>query len=175
MSTSGKNLSAYDPKKIPSAEEYRFGIVVAEWNSEITNPLLDGAYETLIDNGAQNDNIVVKHVPGTFELTAGAQYMAEYANVDAVICIGCVIQGETPHFDYICQGVTQGITRLTTQYNMPFIFGVLTTNNQQQAKDRAGGKHGNKGIEAAVTAIKMVKLQFDMEEESENDSFYSLN
>jgi 6,7-dimethyl-8-ribityllumazine synthase len=105
----------------------------------------------------------VKHVPGSFELTLGAQFLAEYDDLDAVICLGCVIQGETPHFTYICQGVTQGVTQLNMEYNIPFVFGVLTTNSQQQAIDRAGGKHGNKGDEAAVTAIKMAALQQELE------------
>ncbi len=108
-------------------------------------------------------NIVIKHVPGSFELTLGAQFLAEYDDLDAVICLGCVIQGETPHFTFICQGVTQGITQLNMEYNLPFIFGVLTTENLQQAIDRAGGKHGNKGDEAAVTAIKMAALQRETE------------
>jgi 6,7-dimethyl-8-ribityllumazine synthase len=161
MSTS--NLSAYDPEGVPNAKEMRFGIVVSDWNREITWSLLDGAVSTLKKHGVSNKNIVVKHVPGSFELTLGAQFLAEYDDLDAVICLGCVIQGETPHFTYICQGVTQGITQLNMEYNIPFIFGVLTTNNQQQAIDRAGGKHGNKGDEAAVTAIKMAALQGGME------------
>ena len=113
--------------------------------------------------GTGKDNIVIKHVPGSFELTLGAQFLAEYDDLDAVICLGCVIQGETPHFTYICQGVTQGITSLNMEYNIPFIFGVLTTSTHQQAVDRAGGKHGNKGDEAAVTAIRMAALQREME------------
>jgi len=141
----------------------RFGIVVSDWNSEITGALLDGAVRTLKKHGTLSKNIVIKHVPGTFELTLGGQFLAEYDDLDGVICLGCVIRGETPHFDYICQGVTQGITRLNLEYNIPFIFGVLTTNDQQQAADRAGGKHGNKGDEAAITAIKMAALQQDME------------
>jgi 6,7-dimethyl-8-ribityllumazine synthase len=161
MSTN--NLSAYDPESVPNAKEMRFGIVVSDWNREVTWLLLDGAVNTLKKFGAINKNIVVKHVPGSFELTLGAQFLAEYDDLDAVICLGCVIQGETPHFTYICQGVTQGITQLNMEYNIPFIFGVLTTNNQQQAVDRAGGKHGNKGDEAAVTAIKMAALQRGME------------
>jgi 6,7-dimethyl-8-ribityllumazine synthase len=110
-----------------------------------------------------DDDIIVRHVPGTFEISLGAQWMAEYEDLDGVICLGCVIQGETPHFTYICEGVTQGITQLNLDYNIPFIFGVLTTLNLQQALDRAGGKHGNKGDEAAVTAIKMAALQRLME------------
>ena len=137
----------------------RFGVVVAEWNFEITSALASGAVQTLKKHGANDENILVKYVPGSFELTLGAQYFAEMENVDAVILLGCVIQGETRHFDYICQGVTQGTTHLNLKYNKPFIFGVLTTDNEQQAKDRAGGKLGNKGDEAAVTAIKMVALK----------------
>jgi 6,7-dimethyl-8-ribityllumazine synthase len=161
MSTT--NLSAYDQESVPDAKKMRFGIVVSDWNKVITLSLLDGAVSTLKKYGATESNVIVKHVPGTFELTLGAQFFAEYDDVDAVICIGCVIQGETPHFTYICQGVTQGITQLNMEYNIPFIFGVLTTSTQQQAVDRAGGKHGNKGDEAAVTAIKMASLQRDME------------
>ena len=141
----------------------RFGIVVADWNSEVTYSLLDGAVKTLNRHGVTSDDIIVRHVPGTFELTLGAQWMAEYEDLDGVICLGCVIQGETPHFTYICQGVTQGITQLNLDYNIPFIFGVLTTLDLRQALDRAGGKHGNKGDEAAVTAIKMAALQGLME------------
>lgn len=158
-----KNLSVYNPDIIPSAAEMRFGIVVSDWNMEVTMALLGGAVKTLKKHGAKDKNIVVKHVPGSFELTLGAQFLAEYDDLDAVICLGCVIQGETPHFTYICQGVTQGITQLNLEYNLPFIFGILTTNNQQQAVDRAGGIHGNKGDEAAVTAIKMAALQHEIE------------
>jgi 6,7-dimethyl-8-ribityllumazine synthase len=158
-----KNLSAYDPTIVPDASDMRFGIVVADWNKEITWKLLDGAVKTLKKHGTPDEDIVVKHVPGSFELTLGAQFLAEYDDLDAVICLGCVIQGETPHFTYICQGVTQGITQLNLEYNLPFIFGILTTNTQQQAIDRSGGKLGNKGDEAAVTAIKMASLQRDIE------------
>jgi 6,7-dimethyl-8-ribityllumazine synthase len=161
MST--KNLSSYDPDLVPNASEMRIGIVVSDWNKEITWALMDGALSTLRKHGAKEKNIIVRHVPGSFELTLGAQLMAENDDLDAIICLGCVIQGETPHFTYICQGVTQGITQLNLEYNMPFIFGVLTTLDQQQAADRAGGKHGNKGDEAAVTAIKMAALQHDTE------------
>jgi len=157
-----KNLSEYDLATVPSAAAMKFGIVVAEWNYEITGALAQGAVDTLKRHGALDENIIVKHVPGTFELTLGAQYLAEFAMVDAIIALGCVIQGETRHFDFICQGVTQGITNLNMKYNKPFIFGVLTTDNQQQALDRAGGKLGNKGDEAAVTAIKMLALNTDL-------------
>ncbi|WP_340112316.1 6,7-dimethyl-8-ribityllumazine synthase [Maribellus mangrovi] len=154
-----KDLSAYDINSVPSAEAMSFGIVVAEWNWEITSALARGAIDTLKKHGATDDNISVKYVPGTFELPLGGQYFAELDNVDAVILLGCVIQGETRHFDYICEGVTQGTKDLNLKYNKPFIFGVLTTNNEQQARDRSGGKLGNKGDEAAVTAIKMLDLK----------------
>lgn len=161
MST--KNLSAYDSEKVPDASDMRFGIVISDWNKEITWSLLNGTVSTLSKHGVTDENIVIKHVPGSFELTIGAQLLAEYDDLDAIICLGCVIQGETPHFNYICQGVTQGITQLNLEYNIPFVFGVLTTLNLQQAKERSGGKHGNKGDEAAITAIKMSALQRDME------------
>ena len=163
MATSLKNLSDYNVQSVADASTMKFGIVVAEWNSEITEALYQGAYTTLLKHGAREENIISKYVPGTFELTLGAQLIAQNTDVDAVIVLGCVIQGETRHFDFICQGITQGITSLNMDYSMPFIFGVLTTNNQQQALDRAGGKHGNKGDEAAVTAIKMVSLQRSLE------------
>lgn len=154
-----KDLSQYDYSAVPSAANMRFGIVVAEWNPEVTMALANGAVETLKKHGVINENILLKYVPGSFELPLGAQFLAEYGNVDAVIILGCVIQGETRHFDYICEGVTQGTKDLNLKYNKPFIFGLLTTLNQQQALDRAGGVHGNKGDEAAVTAIKMVHLK----------------
>ena len=157
------NLSAYDPENIPDAGKMRFGIVVSDWNSDITLSLLKGAVRTLKKHGAAEKNIIVRHVPGSFELTLGAQLLAEYDDPDAVICLGCVIQGETPHFTYICQGVTHGITQLNLDYNIPFIFGVLTTESHQQAAERAGGKHGNKGDEAAVSAIRMAALQRELE------------
>jgi 6,7-dimethyl-8-ribityllumazine synthase len=153
-----KDLSAYDIKSVPSAKGMKFGIIVSEWNKEITFALAKGAVDTLKKHGALDEDLFVHHVPGSFELTLGAQFLAEYKEVDAVICLGCVIQGETRHFDFICQGVTQGITSLNLKYNLPFIYGLLTANNQQQAIDRSGGIHGNKGDEAAITAIKMVDL-----------------
>lgn len=161
MSTA--NLSDYDPNSVPPAHEMRFGIVVSDWNKEITFSLLEGAVNTLAKHGVTKDNILIKHVPGSFELPLAGQFFAEYDDVDGVICLGCVIQGETPHFTYVCQGVTQGIASLNLEYNIPFIFGVLTTSTMQQAIDRAGGKLGNKGDEAAITAIKMAALQAEME------------
>ena len=148
MSTKHHNLSQLDAP-LPSAADMKFGIVVAEWNREITEALLEGAVQTLRSAGCSDLNIQIKYVPGTFELTLGTQFFAEYTDVDAVIALGCVVQGETRHFDFICQGVTQGITQLQIQWNMPVAFGILTVNDQQQAFDRAGGKYGNKGNEAA--------------------------
>ena len=159
MASEQKNLSVFEGTDIPNASEMKFGIVWAEWNHSITHSLMKGANDTLLKHGAKPENIVIKTVPGAFELTLGAQYMAEFSNVDAVICIGCVIQGDTKHFDFICDAVAKGITDLNVKFNLPFIFGVLTPNTQQQAEDRAGGKHGNKGDEAAVTAIKMLRLR----------------
>lgn len=154
-----KDLSAYDASTVPSAKGMKFGIVVAEWNWEITGALAQGALNTLVKHGALEQDVVIHQVPGSFELPMGGQFMAETGRYDAVILIGCVIQGETRHFEFICQGVTQGAVDLNLKYNMPFIFGVLTTDNQQQALDRAGGIHGNKGDEAAITAIKMVDMK----------------
>lgn len=159
-----KNLSEYDLESVPSAKNMKFGIVVAEWNYKITSALAQGAVNTLLKHGAKDENIIVKHVPGSFELTLGGQFFAEYTDVDAILLLGSVIQGETRHFDFICHGVTEGAIKLNTTYNLPVIFGVLTTENEQQAIDRAGGVLGNKGDEAAVTAIKMVALQNSMQE-----------
>ena len=136
----------------------RFALIVAEWNEEITDSLCQSAVSALISHGVQKENIIRKNVPGSFELPLGAKWMAELDNIDAVICLGCVIQGETPHFDYICQAVAYGITEVGLKTNKPVIFGVLTTLNKQQALDRAGGKFGNKGEEAALTAIKMLSF-----------------
>lgn len=158
MATNLKNLSDPGVGDVPSAKGYRFGIVVAEWNAEITEALYKGAYDTLIKYGAGKNDIVRKEVPGSFELTLGAQYMAEYGKVDAVICLGCVIQGETRHFEFICDAVAHGLTMVSMRYNKPVIFSVLTPNTIEQARDRSGGKHGNKGDEAAITAIKMLAL-----------------
>jgi len=159
MSSSLKNLSNHDPATIPDGSLMKVGIVVSEWNEEITTKLLEGTLNTLKSNGVKEENINVKTVPGSFELPYGARIVAEQHSPHAVICIGCVIRGETSHFDYICKGVTYGITELNLDYDIPFIFGVLTTENKMQALDRAGGKHGNKGDEAAVTALKMAALR----------------
>jgi len=158
MATQLKNLSDFSHTEVPSAANYRFGIVVAEWNAEITNALYTGAYQSLIKNGAVADNIFTYAVPGSFELTSGADLLLKNLKLDAVICLGCVIQGETRHFDFICNAVANGISNVAIKYAKPVIFGVLTTDNQQQALDRAGGKHGNKGDEAAITAIKMANF-----------------
>ncbi len=156
MSSANKNLSEFRTHKLPEIQHKKFAILVSEWNEEVTNALYAGAYETLIKHGAQEKNIISQSVPGSFELTLGAQKMAQKPEVDAVICLGCVIQGETKHFDFICHAVAQGITDVSIKFNKPVIFGVLTPNTQEQAMDRAGGKHGNKGDEAAITAIKML-------------------
>lgn len=159
MSSQLKNLSSFDSASLPSAKGMKIGIVVAEWNPEITNALLEGAMKTLLENGCQQTDILKSEVPGTYELTVAAQWMAEKADLDAVICLGCVIQGETRHFDFICSAVSTGLTDLSIKFSIPFIFGVLTPNDQEQALARAGGKHGNKGVEAAITAIKMIALR----------------
>jgi len=155
MATAYQNLSEYDATKIPDASGLHFGIIVSEWNSNITEKLLEGACNTLERHGVASENIHVFRVPGSFELTFGAQQVAKFSDVDAIIVLGCVVRGDTPHFDYVCQGVTQGITRLNTIQDIPVIFGLLTTDNMLQAEERAGGKFGNKGDESAISAIKM--------------------
>jgi len=162
MATAGQNLSAYDKTTIPNAKDFRFGIVVSEWNDEITQGLFQGAFDALKDCGAINENIVRWNVPGSFELVYGCKrLMSCYEMLDAVIAIGTVIQGETKHFDYVCQGVTQGINELNLQGDIPVIFCVLTDNNIEQSRARSGGIHGNKGTEAAIAAIKMAQLRKD--------------
>jgi len=158
MSSQHKNLSDFSGTEVPSASAYRFGVIVAEWNAEITNALYQGACNTLIAHGAKPQVILTFRVPGSFELTSAADILLNNRIVDAVICLGCVIQGETRHFDFICNAVANGITNVALKYNKPVIFGVLTTNTMQQAIDRAGGIYGNKGDEAAITAIKMVRF-----------------
>ena len=152
------NLSHYDKTIIPNAKDFRFGIVVSEWNSDITKNLQKGAIETLLDCGASQENIISWEVPGSFELVYGCKKMLETLQLDAIIAIGNVIQGETKHFDFVCNGVTQGIVDLNVKYSTPVIFCVLTDNSKQQSIDRSGGKFGNKGIESAVAAIKMASL-----------------
>ncbi len=158
MATANKNLSAYDKTTIPNAKKYRFGIVVSEWNQKITEGLYKGAIEALSDCGALKDNVVRWNVPGSFELTYGCKKMIQQGGFDAIIAIGSVIQGETKHFDFVCSATSQGIMDLNVQTDVPVIFCVLTDNNLQQAIDRSGGKHGNKGAEAAIAAIKMAAL-----------------
>ena len=158
MATANNNLSDYDKTTIPNANKFRFGIVVSEWNSSITEALFNGAYETLIEHGALPSNIVRWNVPGSFELVYGCKKMQKQM-VNAVIAIGSVIQGETKHFDFVCEAVSQGIKDLNVLDPTPVIFCVLTDNTKQQAIDRSGGKHGNKGTEAAVAAIKMAELR----------------
>lgn len=158
MATELQNLSSYDPYAVPNGKGKRIGIVVSDWNTSITGSLLQGAHDTLIKFGVNKDDIIIEHVPGSFELTYGAKVLIEKANVDSVIILGCVIQGETPHFTFVCDSVTQGTTDLNIKHNVPVIFGLITTNTFEQAKARSGGIHGNKGDEAAITALKMIAL-----------------
>ncbi|WP_242132650.1 6,7-dimethyl-8-ribityllumazine synthase [Aestuariivivens marinum] len=158
MATANKNLSDYDKATIPSANKFRFGIVVSEWNNTITEKLFEGAYNTLIEQGVLPNNIIRWNVPGSFELIYGCKKMQEQM-VNAVIAIGSVIQGETKHFDFVCEAVSQGIKDLNVNRETPVIFCVLTDNTMQQAQERSGGKHGNKGTEAAIAAIKMAVLR----------------
>jgi 6,7-dimethyl-8-ribityllumazine synthase len=159
MATENKNLSEYDKSAIPDAKNFRFGIVVAEWNENITEGLCNGAYTALLENEVPETSIIRWNVPGSFELIYGSKKMLQTQNVDAVIAIGCVIQGQTKHFDFVCEGVTQGIKDLNIQTDIPVIFCVLTDNTMQQSIDRSGGIHGNKGTEAAIAAIKMAYIR----------------
>jgi len=158
MSSADKNLSVFNTEGLPDISSKKFGILVAEWNSEVTEKLFEGAYQTLLTYGADPENIERGNVPGSFELTLGAQWFAERRDIDAVIALGVVIQGETKHNDYINHAVAQGVTNVSLKTGKPVIFGVLTPNTMEQALDRAGGIHGNKGDEAAMTAIKMLGL-----------------
>lgn len=159
MASVEKNLSTYSGINLSaSMADKKIAVIVSEWNDEVTEALYDGAYRTLVEHGVKKENIIKKHVPGSFELTIAAQKMAALKEIDAVICLGCVIRGETSHFDFICEAVAQGVTNVSLKYDKPVIFGVLTTENKQQAFDRAGGKHGNKGDEAGITAIKMINF-----------------
>ena len=158
------NLSDYDPTAVPDGKKYKIGVIAAEWNPEVTNAMLQGAVDTLREHGVQDENLFVRRVPGTFELTSAAEMMLHYINLDAVICIGCVIQGETRHFEFICQAVSQGLSNVAIEHSRPVIFSVLTTDNMEQAVDRAGGKHGNKGVEGAITALKMVAYHDSLSE-----------
>ncbi len=156
MATEMHNLSQYDPTKVASGEGRKVGIVYAEWNSDITYALRDGAIKTLKENGVKADDITIASVPGSFELIFGASQMVKSGKYDAVIAIGCVIRGDTPHFDYICEGVTAGLSQLNVTYDIPVIFGLITTNTLLQAQERSGGRLGNKGDECAITALQMM-------------------
>jgi 6,7-dimethyl-8-ribityllumazine synthase len=160
---SSSNLSAYDKSQLPDVQSMRIGIVVSEWNNDITDNLLRGAVETLTECGASLDYIKIIYVPGSFELPSGAQMLLENTSVEAVITLGCVIRGETPHFDFVCNACAQGVKDVSIKYNKPVIFGLLTDNNVEQSRARSGGNLGNKGVEAAVTAIKMIALQRQLE------------
>lgn len=158
------DLSAYHKEDLPDAGNMRIGIVVSEWNSEITGSLLNGCQVTLSDCGIKLDNLEIYHVPGSFELPMGAQFLFENKSVEAVICLGSIIRGETPHFDFVCQTCANGVKDVMLKYNKPVIFGVLTDDNIEQSRARSGGALGNKGVEAAITAIKMVALKREMED-----------
>jgi 6,7-dimethyl-8-ribityllumazine synthase len=161
---SSSNLSAYDKTQLPDVQSMRIGIVVSEWNNDITDNLLRGAVETLTECAASLDYIKIIYVPGSFELPSGAQMLLENTSVEAVITLGCVIRGETPHFDFVCNACAQGVKDVSIKYNKPVIFGLLTDNNVEQSRARSGGNLGNKGVEAAVTAIKMIALQRQLED-----------
>ncbi|ADY53193.1 6,7-dimethyl-8-ribityllumazine synthase [Pseudopedobacter saltans DSM 12145] len=158
MASHLKNLSDFSHTTVPTAGPYKFGIVVAAWNAEVTGKLYNGAYESLLKYGTREENIISVEVAGSYELIAAADILLTSKELDAVICLGCVIQGETRHFDFICDAVGHGLANVGLKHTKPVIFGVLTTDNQEQALDRAGGKHGNKGDEAAITAIKMADM-----------------
>jgi len=163
MATANKNLSQYEKGNIPNGADFKIGIVVSEWNDDITTNLMKGAIEAFKENGVVESNIVIKNVPGTFELPLGCQFLLEHDDeLDGVLAIGCVIQGETKHFDFVCQGATQGIMAINLEYNTPVSFCVLTDNTKQQSIDRSGGVHGNKGIECAVSLLKMIGLQNEL-------------
>lgn len=159
MSSADKNLSDYRPEEIPSAQNFSFGIVTAAWNQDITGALYEGCKNTLLEHGCSEEQIHSIWVPGTFELPTAARLLAQSKKVDAIICLGCVIKGETSHNEYINQSVAMALQQLSIALAKPFVFGVLTPNSMQQALDRAGGKHGNKGVESAVTAIQMAELR----------------
>tara|TARA_B110000908_G_scaffold90180_1_gene107183 strand:- start:844 stop:1320 length:477 start_codon:yes stop_codon:yes gene_type:complete len=158
MSTNHSNLSDYDMASVPSGDNLTVGLVVSEWNEDITESLYSGAYDTLVERGVISNNIKRINVPGSFELVYGSKKMIQ-SNVDVVIAIGCVIKGETEHFNYICHSVSNGIIDLNINFNTPVVFCVLTDNNKQQSLDRSGGKHGNKGVEAAITALKLSAIK----------------
>jgi 6,7-dimethyl-8-ribityllumazine synthase len=162
MATSEKNLSAFDTSTLPKASNMKVGIVVSKWNENITSNLLKGAHETLLECGVAESNIRIVHVPGSFELPMAAGLMLAEKHVEGVIMLGSVIRGETSHFDFVCQATAQGAKDVALQYLKPVIFGVLTDDNLQQAEDRSGGKHGNKGVEAAVACVEMIQTSKDL-------------
>ena len=159
MATVNRNLSEYIKEEIPNGADFKIGIVVSEWNEQITLGLLEGAKSALLDNGVKAENIDIRFVPGAFELPLGSQYFCEQGKVDGVVAIGCVIQGETRHFDFVCDGTTQGIMEVNLKYTTPVAFCLLTDLTLQQSIDRSGGKHGNKGIECAIACMKMIALK----------------
>ena len=168
MATALRNLSEYDKDFVPNGADFKVGIVVSEWNDSITMNLLKGAKDALLENGVIERNILIRFVPGAFELPLGAQFMCEFTDVDGVIAIGVVIQGETKHFDFVCDAATQGIKDVNLEFNTPVAFCLLTDNNIQQSMDRSGGKHGNKGIECAIACMKMIAMKKDfMQNEAE--------
>jgi 6,7-dimethyl-8-ribityllumazine synthase len=158
MSSLHKNLSDFSHLNVASAAGMRFAIVVSQWNASITSALLNGAIDALLKHGADESAIQIVQVPGSYELISGSDIILQKQDVDAVICLGCVIQGETRHFDFICSAVAHGLAHVGLKHGKPVIFGVLTTDNKEQAEDRSGGKHGNKGAEAAVTAIQIAAI-----------------
>ncbi len=158
MATIHNNLSEYDHNLVPDGEHLNIALVVAEWNEEITSALAQGAFDTLLKHNVKKGNIDIKHVPGTYELPLGAQLCLEQKKYDAVICVGSVIRGETEHFTFVCEAAAQGIKDVSIKTRKPVIFCVLTDNNIEQSRDRSGGKHGNKGVEAAITALKMARF-----------------
>lgn len=159
MTTSGRNLSEFNKDYVPNGADFKIGIVVSEWNDSITLNLLQGAKETLLNAGMKENNIWIRFVPGAFELALGSQYLFEFEDIDGIIAIGAVIRGETKHFDFVCEGTTQGIKDVSLKYNKPIAFCVLTDEHIQQSIDRSGGKHGNKGVECAIACLKMIALK----------------
>jgi 6,7-dimethyl-8-ribityllumazine synthase len=159
MATEGRNLSEYNKEAIPSGADFKIGIVVSEWNDSITLNLLEGAKNALLENGVKEQNIIVRFVPGAYELPLGSQFMCKNETIDGVIAIGAVIQGETKHFDFVCEAATLGIKDVNLKFNTPISFCLLTDNTMQQSIDRSGGKHGNKGIECAIACLKMIALK----------------
>lgn len=166
MSSADKNLSTYDEDNLPSGEPYNFGIIVSDWNENITHALYQGCYDTLIKHGAKAENIHTIQVPGAYELPQGARILNQHKNLHATICLGCVIKGETSHNEYINNSVALALQNMAVASGKPFVFGLLTPNSMEQAEDRAGGKHGNKGVEAGVTALRMAALPDSLQSDS---------